>query len=172
MSRRLHLGGTVRTEGWEVFNAVPGEHVDHQGNASDLSRFAEGTFDELYGSHIVEHFDYQDELLAALKEWHRVLARGGVLYVSVPDLDTLCGLILDRRLAPAQRFHVMRMLFGGHVDQWDYHQVGLNQEILSGYLGLAGFSGMQRVRNFGLFADTSCMVFSGLPISLNLIAYK
>lgn len=172
MARKLHLGGTVRTVGWEVFNALPGDHVDHQGNASDLSRFASGTFDELYGSHIVEHFDYKDELQATLKEWHRVLAPGGLLYVSVPDLDTLCGLILDRRMTPTQRFHVMRMLFGGHVDQWDYHQVGLNQEFLSSFLQNAGFSGIQRVREFGLFSDTSSMVFAGTPISLNLIAYK
>ena len=172
MARRLHLGGTVRTDGWEVFNAIPGDHVDHEGNASDLSRFANGTFDELYGSHIVEHFDYKDELLATLKEWNRVLAPGGILYVSVPDLDILCKLILDRRLDLPGRFQVMRMLFGGHMDQWDYHQVGLNQEILTAFLLDAGFSGIQRVREFGLFADTSSMVFAGTMISLNLIAYK
>ena len=75
MARRLHLGGTVRTDGWEVFNAIPGDHVDHKGNANDLSRFTNGTFDELYGSHIVEHFDYKDELLATLRSgigyWHQ-----------------------------------------------------------------------------------------------------
>lgn len=172
MPRCLHLGGTVRVTGWEVFNAIPGDHVDHVGNANDLSRFPDGTFDELYGSHIVEHFDYKDELLTTLKEWYRVIAPGGLLYVSVPDLDTLCTLILDHRLPEAQRFLVMRMLFGGHVDQWDYHKVGLNQEFLGGFLSVAGFKKIQRVREFGLFQDTSNMQFAGRPISLNVIAYK
>lgn len=172
MARRLHLGGTVRVPGWEVLNAVPGEHVDHVGNANDLSRFADGSFDELYGSHIVEHFDYKDELLLALREWYRVIAPGGMLYVSVPDLDVLCSLILDRRLSPPDRFYVMRMLFGGHVDRWDYHQSGLNEEFLGGFLVAAGFTSIKRVREFGIFADTSSMTFAGRAISLNLIAFK
>ena len=172
MGRKLHLGGKVRKEGWEVFNAIPGDAVDHVGNANDLSRFPDGTFDELYGSHIVEHFDYKDELKATLKEWHRVLKTGGQLYVSVPDLDTLCTLILDARLQPSQRFHVMRMMFGGHVDQWDYHKVGLNQEFLGSFLVSAGFAEIRRVRDFGIFADTSGTVFNGILISLNLIAFK
>src|SRR5262245_28797659 len=110
--RRLHLGGLVRVAGWEVFNAVPGPHVDHVGDAGDLSRFAEGTFAALYASHLLEHFDYKDALDAVLREWRRVLAPGGTLHLSVPDLDTLCALFLDRgRFSVTERFHIMRMMF-------------------------------------------------------------
>jgi predicted SAM-dependent methyltransferase len=172
MPRYLHLGGTIRTPGWEVFNAVPGDYVDHVGNANDLSRFPDGTFAELYGSHIVEHFDYKNELIAALKEWYRVLAPGGKLYISVPDLDILCPMILDRRLTEEQRFMAMRILFGGHADEWDYHKVGLNQDFLTGYLTIVGFKKIEKVREFGLFRDTSSMHFAGRAISLNIIAYK
>lgn len=170
MTRRLHLGGKVRKDGWEVFNATAGDVVDHVGNARDLSRFPDGTFEELYGSHIVEHFDYNGELLQALKEWRRVLVPGGLLYVSVPDLDTLCRMIVDPALNPQQKFHVMRMLFGGHVDAWDYHQVGLNEAFLGGFLHQAGFRSIRRVKGFGLFEDTSSMEYLGVPISLNLVA--
>jgi predicted SAM-dependent methyltransferase len=173
MTRKLHIGGTVRTDGWEVLNANPGPHVDHVCNANDLSQFADASFEVVYSSHVVEHLDYNGELQATLKEWHRVLAPAGRIYVSVPDLDVLARLFLERRqLTPDDRFFVMRMMFGGHVDQYDYHVVGLNQEFLAGFLHGAGFVNIRKVDRFGLFADTSNMLYKGVPISLNMIAHK
>ena len=74
--RRLHVGGTKRRKGWEVLNIAPGSHVDHVGDARDLSAFADHTFAELYASHILEHFSYTFELNSLLKEWCRVLKPG------------------------------------------------------------------------------------------------
>ncbi len=171
--RKLHIGGTIRAAGWEIMDALPGPHVDHLGNAKDLSRFADGSFDEIYASHVAEHFDYRDELLAAFTEWHRTLAPLGLLYVSVPDLDVLAGLFAARdRLTPEERFHVMRMIFGGHTDAHDYHSVGLNGEFLRSYLVAAGFKEMKKVDEFGIFNDSSSLRFKGSLISLNVIARK
>ena len=173
MSRRLHIGGQVRATGWEVLNAQPGPHVDHVGNANDLSRFADGSFSEIYASHVVEHLDYKDELAATLKEWQRVMAPGGRLMISVPDMDVLCQMFLARdQLDLQERFFVMRMMFGGHIDRYDYHVVGLNEEFLGEFLELAGFENVRRVPNFGLFPDTSSMLFRGVAISLNVTAEK
>jgi len=171
--RRLHIGGVVRADGWEILNALDGAHVDHVGNANDLSRFSDGAFDEIYASHVVEHLDYMGELHATLVEWLRVLRPGGRARISVPDLDVLARLILAREhLTVNERFHVMRMLFGGHVDKFDYHQVGLNEDFLTDILGSAGFVNIRRVSEFGLFQDTSTLRFKGVPISLNLIAER
>lgn len=171
--RRLHIGGTAKSEGWEVLNANPAPYVDHVCNANDLSRFADETFGELYASHVVEHLDYVDELKNTLKEWNRVLVPGGKVFISVPDLDVLAGLFLERkRLTVDERFFVMRMIFGGHVDQYDYHVVGLNEEFLGGFLHASGYVNIQRVRDFGLFHDTSRMSFKGVAISLNMVAEK
>jgi len=60
-----------------VLDANPGPFVDHVGDAGDLSRFETGTFAAVYASHVLEHFDYKDGLVAALREWNRVLAPGG-----------------------------------------------------------------------------------------------
>ena len=91
-------------------NVNPGPDVDHLGNAVDLARFGDGTFSEIYASHVLEHFDYQGALMTALREWQRVLAPGGVLRLSVPDIDILAHLLLQRhRLDVNQRFQVMRM---------------------------------------------------------------
>jgi predicted SAM-dependent methyltransferase len=172
-ARKLHIGGWVRTEGWEVLDANPGPAVDHVGNAGNLGQFGDGTFEAVYASHVLEHFDYKDELPATLREWNRVLTPGGVLYVSVPDLAILSSLlVLKEKLTIQERFQVMRMLFGGHVDRYDYHQVGLDADFLATFLGEAGFVNLRRVITFNLFDDTSAMLFKGFPISLNVIAEK
>lgn len=173
MARKLHIGGTVRADGWEVLNAVAAPYVDHVCNANDLSQFPADTFDAIYASHVVEHLDFKDELRAALSGWNRVLVPGGKLYVSVPDLDVLAGLLLDKgRLTMGERLFVMRMIFGAHVDKYDYHVVGLNEEFLSYYLSISGYVNSRKVAGFGLFEDTSTMLFKGVAISLNMVAEK
>jgi predicted SAM-dependent methyltransferase len=173
MSRKLHIGGHVRTAGWEVLDANPGPCVDHVGNAADLSAFSDGCFEQVYASHVLEHFDYQGQLLTTLTEWRRVLAPNGTLCVSVPDLDVLARLFLDRSLLSVQdRYLVMRMIFGGHMDKYDYHLVGLNEEFLTSFLFSAGFIGIRRVSEFGLFDDTSTMMVKTVPISLNMVAMR
>lgn len=173
MSRRLHIGGKEAAPGWEIFNAVPAAAVDHVGNARDLSRFPDGAFSDVYASHVLEHFDYAKELLAVLVEWRRVLVPSGHVHVSVPDLDILSRLFLERdKLTFDERYMVMRMIFGGHVDKYDYHCVGLNYEFLYSFMTHAGFSNIRRVPSLGLFRDTSEMQFKGVPISLNVVADK
>ena len=73
MARKLHIGGKVTSPDWEIYNILDLEGVDHQGNAKDLSRFENDTFESLYASHVLEHFDYQEELEETLAEWKRVL---------------------------------------------------------------------------------------------------
>lgn len=173
MGRKLHIGGMIRADGWEVLNAIPGPNVDHLGNANDLSNFSDGVFSEIYASHIVEHLDYKSELQETLNEWNRVLTAGGKLYVSVPDLEILARMFLAKdQLTGPERFHVMRMMFGGHEDEYDYHVVGLDLEFLRNYLHYANFIKIQRVDDFGLFDDTSSMKYKGVPISLNMICEK
>ena len=170
--RKLHIGGKEKKEGWEILDALEGSHVDHVCNAMDLSRFADETFAELYASHVVEHLDYKDLLESTLKEWFRVLKKGGKIYISVPDLDVLAKLFVSQELNGEERYHVMRMIFGGHIDAYDYHQVGLNLEFLSFFLQRAGFVQMRKQDQFGMFKDASCLAFKGTLISLNLTAEK
>lgn len=171
--RRLHIGALKSSPGWESLNSQPLEGIDHVCDARNLSRFAEGTFDALYASHVLEHFDYRDEVASVLMEWFRVLAHGGKLYVSVPDLETICRLYCDQVLLDANdRFMLMRMIMGGHCDQYDYHHAAFNQESLVYYLAGSGFDNIRRCAEFNLFDDTSGLRFMGELISLNLIAEK
>jgi predicted SAM-dependent methyltransferase len=172
MGRKLHIGGHVRMDGWEILDANPGPHVDHVADARDLRCFDDDTFDEIYASHMVEHLDYKDELVTTLSGWRRVMMPGGTLSISVPDLDVLASLFLDPSLSLLERFTVMRMIFGGHVDRFDYHLAGLNEEFVRGFLGAAGFVDAKRVARFELFDDASKLEMRGKPISLNMVAHK
>ncbi|MFQ5469338.1 MAG: sulfotransferase domain-containing protein [Gammaproteobacteria bacterium] len=170
---RLHIGGKQPHPDWKILNAIPGPEVDYVGNAKDLSQFEDNTFGEIYGSHVLEHFDYARELIDVLKEWRRALKPGGKLYISVPDLDKLAYMFLQKdKLDFGQRFHVMRMIFGGQLDDYDFHKVGFNDEILGMYLREAGFENIKVVDEFGIFEDTSSFNAYGIKISLNVTAEK
>ena len=169
---RLHIGGRQQKEGWRILNVQPGPGVDYLGDCSDLSRFADESVDEIYASHVLEHLSYVGKLPAALAEFHRVLKQGGVARISVPDFEVLCRLFFDSRCTKANRFEIMRMVFGGQFDPYDFHHVGLTYEFLEDYLGVAGFSRVERVTEFGLFEDYSSLQIGGSLISLNVVAYK
>lgn len=169
---RLHIGGEVRKEGWINLNIQPGPAVDRVGTCTDLSDFADGSVAEIYASHVLEHLSYADELHRALSECHRVLAPGGRLMVSVPDFERLCRLFLEPGLTAQQRFEIMRLIFGGQMDVYDAHKVGLTFEFLNSYLRHAGFVTVTRVDAFDLFDDASAIKVGGQPISLNIEAHK
>lgn len=169
---RLHIGGQEPHPDWKIVNIMPGKFTDFVRSCTDLSIFHDGSVAEIYASHVMEHLGYQRELGRALKEFHRILVPGGMLRVSVPDLPTLCRLYLDPQRDSDGRFMVMRMMYGGQIDDGDFHFVGLNEELLGAYLQRAGFGDIRRVADLGLFNDASRMTFYGEPISLNVVARK
>ena len=168
---RLHIGGTQRHEGWRVLNVLPGEHVDYVGDCRDLSRFADASVHEIYASHVLEHLGYA-ELPVALAGFHRVLRPGGTLRISVPDLGVLSRLFLDPACSTEERIAVARMIFGGQIDEHDFHRCGLDYDFLAGFLDNAGFARVEKVERFDLFRDMSGVQLRGIPISLNVIATK
>ncbi|WP_051434564.1 FkbM family methyltransferase [Desulfonatronum lacustre] len=168
---KLHIGGKEPKNGWKILNILPGENVDFVGDVKDLSLFSDESCSEIYASHVLEHVSQRD-MVKTLQGIHRILQPGGKLMISVPDLDVLCRHFVDPKLNREQRFHIMRMMFGGQVDNYDFHYIGLNFEILQMYLQQAAFKRIERVKEFGLFNDTSSFKPYGELISLNVVALK
>ena len=169
---KLHIGGEQAREGWKILNAQDGPHVDFVGNCVDLSRFPDGSVEEIYASHVFEHLSYTDELPQALRECYRVLLPEGELKLSVPDLSVLCEMFLDEAMTAEQRLELMRVMFGGQLDPYDFHKTGLTEEIMHFFLGHAGFTRAARVEEFDLFEDTSRLRLGERLISLNLSVRK
>ncbi len=169
---KLHIGGQEKHAGWKILDALPGPMVDYVGNCNDLSFLADESCSEVYASHVLEHLGYDGELQNTLKGIHRVLKPSGRFRISVPDLDTLCRLFLNPALQAADRYYVMRMMYGGRTTAFDVHYVGLNFEFLCEFLREAGFREFRRVPKFDLFDDASSILFGDVPISLNVVARK
>ena len=87
-ARRLNLGcGSRFRHDWTNVDVVAGHGVLAH-DLRDPLPFADGTFDFVYHSHVLEHFRFRDAP-AFLAECRRVLRPGGVMRVAVPDLERI-----------------------------------------------------------------------------------
>ena len=168
---KLNIGGESKKEGWKILNIQKKPDIDFIGNINNLDQFDDESCEEIYASHIIEHVD-QKTVLNTLKGINRILKKNGKFYISVPDMDSLCHFFISPLADKKIKFHVMRMIFGGQIDEYDYHYFGWNFQFLHDYLNEANFSKVERVHSFGLFNDTSDHKPYGFPISLNVIATK
>ncbi len=171
---RLHIGGQDSHPDWKILDIEKRPEVDFVCDAADLSQFADGSVEAIYASHVLEHFHYQlnNELINTLTEWHRVLQPGGKLFVSVPNLKTLCWLYLNPNLVAEERYHLMRIMFGGQTNEFDVHKVGFDPDTLAMYLGQVGFQTYELASEFSMFEDCSSLRLIDTLISLNAIATK
>ena len=168
---KINIGGETKKEGWINYNVQKKPNVDIVGNINDLSQFKNESIEEIYASHIIEHVD-QKSIKNTFKDIFRILKKEGKFYVSVPDMDVLCHFFVSPLANKKIKFHTMRMIFGGQVDNFDYHYFGWNYEFMNDYLLEAGFFEIRKVDSFGLFEDTSDYKPYGFPISLNVVAIK
>lgn len=88
--RRLEIGpGEKRIDGFETLNIVKNTNTDYVADASQKLPFNDETFNIVYSSHALEHipwFKTKDVLI----EWIRIIKKGGVLEIWVPDGEKIC----------------------------------------------------------------------------------
>ena len=173
MMKKLEIGNdSPRDSSWETVNLDPRCEPTYLAGACSIP-VEDNTFDLVYASHILEHIQYAHGDIcvnAAITEWCRVLRSGGVLMIGVPDLVTLCDLYLHH---PKDRVYIMRMIYGGQTSEFDFHQVGFDQELLTAHLHYVGFQHIKRVVDFGQFkGDCTTLEFNNARISLNMKAMK
>lgn len=126
---------------------------------NDGAPVASESVDEIYASHVLEHFGH-NEVGSVVQDWVRCLKPGGRLRVAVPDFTWIAKAHLKR--GPLGYYGY---LLGGQVDQDDYHKCAFDRETLSSLLRQCG---LRRVRQWKS-DNPDC---SSLPVSLNLEAVK
>ena len=124
----LNIGGKERKEGWKVLNIQPGDFVDYVGDISSLEQFPDETFDKVYASHVLEHVRQRD-VVNTLTGIRRTLKTNGQFFVSVPDWDILCHLFINPIASLDVKWHALRMILGGQVDEFDFHYVGFRASL-------------------------------------------
>jgi len=168
---KLHIGGRIPADGWNILNIQPGPNVDYVGNCTDLSAFADCSVQTIYASHVLEHVSHI-EILPTLKEWHRVLVPAGQVMISVPDMEVISRLLTHPLTTLALKLDLMQTTYGGQRDAYDFHKTGFTPDILAAYLQAAGFKNLQRIPEFGLFDDFSGYRIAGNLISLNVTGQR
>ena len=168
---KLNLGSWERKiPGFQNMDIDPHPGVDFVGDVSDLSKFENNSISQIYASHILEHFP-SNKTLSVLKEWHRVLTPGGILYVGVPDFERVVELYKKIGLCD----WVQNFLWGDQGYKTAFHYAGFDEKRLRELLKRAGFSEMSRVENFP-FGIKDCSMnrsnLDGKSVSLNLLAIK
>ncbi|MCS6959245.1 MAG: methyltransferase domain-containing protein [Pseudanabaenaceae cyanobacterium SKYGB_i_bin29] len=171
---KLHIGGREKHPDWKILDVEPRPEVDFVADATNLSQFPSNSCDAIYASHVLEHFHHgiSGEVLNVLKEWYRVLKPGGIIYLSVPDLDKLCWLYTRPGISFEEKLRIMAILYGTQTNIYDVHKVGFDYQILYYYLSMAGFINIQQVERFNIFNDCSNFCIRGELISLNVVATK
>ena len=89
-TRKLNFGcGTRFSDSWVNIDFDSYDSRVQRVNLLSGFPFADSSFDAVYSSHVLEHFD-PDQGRFLLSESFRVLTKGGVLRIVVPDLEGSC----------------------------------------------------------------------------------
>ena len=116
--KKLHLGsGDKILPGFLNVDMrdVPG--VDISGfDVADLSRFESNSFELIYACHVLEHLP-RPKTFPTLLEWNRVLKKGGILRVAVPDWDATVEIY--RRTSDYE--NLLNWIYGGRDYEGNEH---------------------------------------------------
>ena len=126
--KRLHLGcGNIRLKNFCNVDILVTPAVDVVSDISILDNFENNSAELIYACHVLEHFSHE-QAVKVLTRWFDVLAPGGELRISVPDIDRIVKIYSKNW----DHFHTpgnspwIGLLYGGQGDPYDFHKTGFN----------------------------------------------
>lgn len=173
---RLHIGcGEIEAPGFVNIDARRYSHVHIvTRNLFALKAVPDGAASMVYMCHVLEHVSFR-LVHRVLREMRRVLAPGGTLRLSVPDLDLVIAMYEANNRRPAA---IIGALMGAQDYAFNFHYNVFTKESLRVALSEVGFVDVRtwdpmncRQHDFEDWASRS-INFDGqdFPVSLNLEA--
>ena len=160
---RLNLAcGFMTRPGW-INCDLYDPHADMKCDVSKLP-FEDNYADEIYASHIIEHFHYY-EGFDVLREWLRVLKPGGKLIIETPDMFASCKKFVEGteqdRINLYGHFFAQPWLGPGQVHKMLYTETQLRWTLETcGYTNIRKVPAMRYIgnedQNLGMEAYRKC----------------
>lgn len=177
---KLYYGcGNTRQPGYLNVDIRWTPAVDLLGDLARCERWFAGACDEVFLSHVLEHYaspgkalrDTPDTVIGALRQTRRMLRPDGVLRLAVPDFGALARLYAAGRLSLFPR--LLGRLCGEQSYPENLHRCAFDREFLEACLRAAGFerSTPWDAAASGLAPDASFDRVDDTPTSLNVLAY-
>jgi predicted SAM-dependent methyltransferase len=119
---------------------------------ADISKplpFRDESIDAVMASHSLEHLSYVI-VPDVLKDWHRVLKKGGLIDIKVPNAEYAFreylkgGWIIDYGF---KERNILPMIYGNHGDEWQLHKSLFTEESLYKLMSITGFDNIERILN-------------------------
>lgn len=182
-NKQLHLGcGSKYIPGFIHCDLADYEHIDFKQDIRDLSNFGNESIDLIYCSHALEYFD-RHEVIEVLTEWYRILKKGGVLRLAVPDFQAIVNVYL--KYNDLEHQGILGPLYGkwqnSNTTETFYHKTTWDFKSLSKALVNIGFRNVQRYniedtihKDYDDYSQAYVphMDRNGILISLNIEATK
>lgn len=135
----LGCGPTDRSEEFKDYDLVRVD-VDERWNPDyrcDVRTlpFADEEFDLVFSSHVLEHFPRGDYEFV-LREWLRILKKGGIIRFILPNIQWAAEQIVKGVVDN----DVLNVLYGAQTSQWDFHYNGFTPTRLKELLATNGVS--------------------------------
>jgi predicted SAM-dependent methyltransferase len=176
---KLHLGcGNIKLAGWCNVDAMPTIAADVIDDIRLLKHFPNGSVQEIYACHVLEHFAH-DEIQPILRRWYEVLSPGGVLRISVPDIDRIVRIYYKnfKHFETRENSPWIGLIYGGQSTPYDFHKTGFNACWLGYQLELCGYVQWEEYPHYphfiaGTFDASLAKEPFGEFFSLNMMARR
>lgn len=176
---RLHLGcGNIKLAGFCNVDVLDTVANDVQDDIRKLEKFPNNSAKEIYACHVLEHFAHH-EIEPILRRWLEILAPGGVLRISVPDIDRIVKIYHKnfKHFETPGNSPWVGLIYGGQSTPYDYHKTGFNACWLKHLLENYGYVNCEEYPHFPHFvegADDASLAKEpfGEYFSLNMMATK
>jgi SAM-dependent methyltransferase len=133
--KKLEIGSGSRPRDGYIHHDI--RQLDGIDVVCDARKFPEelyGSFDEVYASHVLEHFN-RFEVKAVLQEWIKLLRPDGKIDIVVPDVREICRQFVEGFI-DIEFFDYL--MFGGNDYEYNVHKYGFDATHLEKTLNSLG----------------------------------